>query len=186
MDWKKVVRTVAPTLATALGSPLAGAAVNVLANTILGKDGTQKEVEEAVLRGISPEVLAAIKKADQDFAARMKELDIDLEKTYLGDIQDARRAHAGMPPVFYLGCIILGTFAAIVAATLWGSYALMTGEIKPADMGLVATVSGLIGAVVGYAAGNAQQVIGFYFGSSSSSEKKTEAMSRIMDKSNLN
>ena len=52
MDWKSVVRTVAPTLATALGGPLAGAAVQALSVALLGRpDGTEQEVAEAVLTG---------------------------------------------------------------------------------------------------------------------------------------
>lgn len=86
---------------------------------------------------------------------------------------------------FKLGCIVLGTFAIIMGAAIWGSYDLLIYGINTKDVGLVAAISGLAGTVIGSVGAGAQQVIGFYFGSSSGSEKKTEAISRIMDKSNF-
>jgi hypothetical protein len=37
MDWKKIVGAVAPTLATALGGPLAGMAAAAVSDALLGK-----------------------------------------------------------------------------------------------------------------------------------------------------
>jgi len=45
------------------------------------------------------------------------------------------------------------------------------------DVSVVAAVSGLVGAVVGYVAANAQTVVNFIYGGSLGSEKKTDAMS---------
>ena len=76
MDWKSIVRTVAPTLATALGGPLAGAAVQALSVALLGRpDGTEQEVAEAVLVG-GTDALLKVKQAEADFAVKMRELDI--------------------------------------------------------------------------------------------------------------
>ena len=88
-DWKKVVGSIAPTIATALGGPLAGVATKFLADTVLGKDATEDELGEYII-GATPEQLASIKKADQDFKAKMRELDIDVERLAVDDRKSAR------------------------------------------------------------------------------------------------
>lgn len=51
IDWKEIVRAVAPTLATALGGPLAGVATSEISNAILGKsDGTEAELGDALVK----------------------------------------------------------------------------------------------------------------------------------------
>ena len=188
-DWKQIVRAIAPTIGTALGGPLAGAAISELSNVLLGKpDGSEADVVAAVQR-MSPEHVIAIKQADLAFAVRMRELDIDLaklnaetEKAYLSDVQDARKANAGDIGVFRLGMAVLGVFAAVMTAVLWGSFALLTGGMTLKDAATVGLVSGLIGTVVGYAAANAQQVVAYFFGSSRGSMAKTDAMATAVQK----
>ncbi len=177
-DWKNIVRAVAPTLATAFGTPLAGAAVAALSDVLLGKpDGTEAEIAQAVSRGVSPEQLAAIKSADNDFALKMEALQVDLTKLYAADTQHARDAHKGDRGVYRLGLAILITFAGVMAASLIGAYQMLVGGIVLKDVAVVAAVFGFLGTVVGYVAANAQQVVAYFFGSSAGSKQKTEAMS---------
>lgn len=89
-DWKKLVGTVAPTLATALGGPLAGAAVGAISQAVLGKDnGTEDEISVA-LASASPDVLAKIKEVDNTFKVRMEELKVDLIKAQYASVDSAR------------------------------------------------------------------------------------------------
>ena len=82
MDWKSIVKSVAPILGTALGGPLAGTAIKVLGETILGDgEATETQVQEALLKGLNPDALVKLKEADQAFAVRMKELDIDVARS---------------------------------------------------------------------------------------------------------
>lgn len=91
IDWKKIVGTVAPVLATALGGPLAGMATKAVATAVLGRDdATEAEIAAAVANA-SPEQLLALRKADADFAMRMKELDIDLEQLAAQAAADVNR-----------------------------------------------------------------------------------------------
>lgn len=99
MDWKQTLRVVAPTLASALGGPLAGAAVSALGTAILGKpDASTDEVAAAIASGtMTGEQLVAMKQADLAFQTRMRELDIDLvrldqaaDAAVLADVQSAR------------------------------------------------------------------------------------------------
>lgn len=181
-DWKAVLKVVAPTIATALGGPLAGLGTRALSEALLGKeDGSEAEIE-ASLMGASPEKLLELKKADQAFAVRMKELDIDLDKAFIADTSDARHVFGADKSVFWLGVAILLTFSGVMAGVLWGSFEIMTGGITIKDVAIVATVSGMVGTVVGYVAANAQQVVSYFFGSSRGSADKTAAMSSAIER----
>lgn len=190
MDWKSIVNAVAPVVGTALGGPLAGAAVKVIAGAVLGnEDASQDDVATAIQSGLSPDAIAKLKEADVAFKTRMKELDIDLaklnasvEQAYLADVQSARNANGANRGVFWLGIAILATFATLMAAVMYGSFQLLTGGIVLKDVAVASVVSGLIGTVIGYVAGNAQQVVGYYFGSSKGSSDKTDALANAVSK----
>jgi hypothetical protein len=183
-DWKGVVKTVAPTLATALGSPLAGTAVAMLCDAILGDPkASQSDLQKALSQGVTPDQIQKMKDAENAFTIRMTELglqDKDLtfrqDQAYLSDTQDARKANAQNRDVFVLGIVILISFALIVAGSLLGAWSIMTGGLVVKDAATVGMVSGFIGTVVGYVASNAQQVVGFFFGSSKGSDRKTDAL----------
>jgi hypothetical protein len=86
-----LIGAVAPTLATALGGPLAGMAVKTVSQALLGRnDATPEEVMDAV-RNATPDQLAKLNEIDAAFKIRMKELDIDLEKLAVQDRDSARR-----------------------------------------------------------------------------------------------
>jgi hypothetical protein len=83
---KGIVGAVAPNLGTALGGPLGGAAMTMLSQA-LGCDNNERALQRAV-QAATPEQLAEIKKAELDFEARMKELDVDI---FALETQDATR-----------------------------------------------------------------------------------------------
>lgn len=133
IDWKKLVAGIAPTLGTALGGPLAGMAVKVLADAVLGNpDASETDVAAALSSGqLTGEQVVAMKVADQAFAVRMRELDIDLAKlnqaadeAILRDVQDARARQVATrdptPQVILSVLFVLwaGTFALFYFAPL--------------------------------------------------------------------
>ena len=181
-DWKQIVGAVAPAIATALGGPLAGLGVQAISKALLGQENASEADVAAAVAGATPDQLLALKQADQQFAAKMRELEIDLDKAYVADTADARHTFGQDRGVFRLGIVILVTFAAIMGAVLWGSFQIMIGGITIKDVAIVATVSGLVGTVVGYVAANAQQVVSYFFGSSRGSQDKTAAMSAAVAK----
>lgn len=103
---------------------------------------------------------------------------IGLEETkaYIADTADARARFSADKGVFWLGIAVLITFAGIMGAALFGSYQLLIGGIPVKDVATVGLVFGFIGTIIGYAAANAQQVVGYFFGSSKGSADKTGAM----------
>ncbi|CAD6559307.1 hypothetical protein ACFQ3P_32990 [Paraburkholderia sabiae] len=89
-------------------------------------------------------------------------------------VQDT--ANARNDKVFWLGVVILATFAVVVFASMYGAYALLAGHVVVENAALVGMVAGFVGTVIGYVSANAQQVVGFFYGSSKGSETKTDAM----------
>jgi hypothetical protein len=170
-DWKNLVRTVAPGLATALGGPLAGAAVQTISAAVLGKpDGTEEEVALAVASG-GADALLKLKEAENAFAVKMRELGIDLERVHAGDRDSARRREAATGDVWtprVLAATIVGGFLTMV-------YMVLSGYVEGLKDPLVA---GMVGTLIGYVSAKADQVVSYYFGSSSGSAAKTELLAR--------
>lgn len=187
MDWKQIVASVAPGLATALGGPLAGGVVSVLADKLLGGSTGDPVADEAKLAGVlsgglTPELRAQVLAAEQALklavvqaGLEQRRIDADLDKATLADVADARRVGGANRDLFILGAIILCAWALLTAGTLWGLFAVLTGKIT-LDIAIVATVFTVVGSVVGYISNIAQQVVSFWFGSSRGSTQKTEAM----------
>lgn len=189
-DWKKLVGGIAPTIATLLGGPLAGAAVTELGKVLLGKDdASESEVASILSKGLSPEQVVAIKQADNALAIRMRELDIDVLKinaaadaALIADTADARHAFSGNENVFIMGVFILTTFAVLMGLVLFGLFALMTGKAK-VDPGVLTACGTLIGTIVGYVAATAQQVTSFFYGSSKGSKDSGDRLGAALTES---
>ncbi len=77
-----LIRSVAPTIATALGGPLAGAAVGFLSNKLGLSENTVEAVQNAVA-GMKPEDLVKMKQLDLDFQKFMAENNIKLDLAQL-------------------------------------------------------------------------------------------------------
>ena len=170
-DWKSIVGTVAPTIATALGGPLAGLAVKAIAGIFgLGDGATDEEVARAV-QGATPEQLLALKKADQEFAVRMRELDVDLERIAASDRDSARVRESR---VLDMTPKVLATI--IIAGFLAAAYMVLAGQVEGLKDPITAA---LVGSVIGYVSAKADQVVAYYFGSSASSAKKDETIKRL-------
>jgi hypothetical protein len=75
-----VLEQLAPTIAAVLKTPLLGSAIAVLESVLGLTPGANASVDERAMavaqaiEGASPEALAAIRRADQDYAAAMAEL----------------------------------------------------------------------------------------------------------------
>jgi hypothetical protein len=155
---------VAPSIATALGGPLAGIAIKTLSSALLGHDlGTEEDVATALMNA-SPAQLASIKKIDADFKVRMKELDIDLERISAGDRDSARQMQRDtkdwVPKVLAIG-ITVGFFGVLV-------WMLLNGMPKTGTEALLMMLGAL-----GTSWNN---IVQFYYGSSAGSKAKTDAM----------
>lgn len=118
MNWKSIIGTVAPTIATALGGPIAGAAVKFLGSQFLGDENASEETVANFVRDANPETLMQIKQADQEFALQMERLGVDVFKLEVEDKKDARLQHkdSHMPAAMTVVLTLL------IAAILWALF----------------------------------------------------------------
>ena len=165
-----LIGSVAPTIAVALGGPVAGMAVKALSGALFGhEDGTQDDIMTA-LANPTGDQLAALKKIDADFKTQMKSLDIDLERIAAGDRDSARNmaiaTHDWIPRVLAVG-VTLGFFGII-------AYILTFGLPATGGEALLMLIGTLGSAWTG--------VMAFYFGSSAGSKAKTDALTASLGK----
>lgn len=166
MDWKAIVGTVAPWIATAITGPLGGMAVGALADALGLSDKTESAIKQA-LSGATPEQMLAIKQADQAFAARMQELGFQniqaLEKIAADDRDSARKREMSVQDYTprILAYLIVGGFLGMAYGVLF--------KQMSAD-------SVLAGTIIGYLSAKAEQVAAYYFGSTAGSKQKTELL----------
>jgi hypothetical protein len=165
-----LVRTVAPSLATAVGGPLAGMATRAISDALLGKpDGTEDELIDAAAKA-SPDQLLALKKAEQDFAVRMRELEIDLQRIDAADRSSAREREVktgDWTPKALAGAVTLGFFGVLGYMIAYG-LPTQGGEALLVMLGTLGTAWG--------------GIVSYYFGSSAGSKEKSEAMNRMARK----
>jgi len=151
---KNIVGAVAPTLGTALGGPMGGMAANMIAD-VLGVPNNPKAIEKAI-QDATPEQMLELKKVEQDFELKMKELDVDVFNLEVADGQDARKTFSKDWTARIVGVSVVGGFM--------GYIFLVT--LQPPEQNSEA----LINLVLGYLGGLASAVISFYFGASHKSD----------------
>lgn len=119
MDWRSIVGTVAPTIATALGGPMAGAAVKFLGSQFLGDESATEEQIANFVKSASPDTLLQLKQADNEFALQMEKLGVDVFKIEADDKKNARSEHkaSNMPAILSIALTFL--VAGIVTLLFW-------------------------------------------------------------------
>ena len=157
MDWLK---TLAPTIASCLGGPLAGMAVEAVSKS-LGID--PNAVQDTINSGkLSAEQIASIQAAEIQLKAKAQEMNLDFEQLAVQDRKSARdmqtTTKSFIPPLLAL-IITLGFFGILVG--------MMTGKVTSSDA-LMLLLGSLGTAWTG--------VISFYFGSSASSQNKDQLL----------
>ncbi len=169
-DWKKLLGAVAPTLATALGGPLAGAAVAAVSQAVLGKgDGTEDEIAAVVASG-NPDILLKLKEADAAFKTRMAELGIKVDEINASDRASARAREVQLrdkTPSVLAAVVVLGFFVVL------GS--MMTTNFPEAAKEPALILLGALSAAFG-------AVMNYYFGSSSGSNQKNAMLQDALRK----
>ena len=142
-NWKSIVKAVAPTLATALGGPLAGMATKAISQSILGKDNaTDSDLATAFL---DPENLVKLKSVEKDFEIRMKELEVDISALEVKDRNSARdlAKQMGIEPQVVLSSIFIGGFFVVLWVLFSGSVVLTDSMEKLAYLLLGVLSSGV-------------------------------------------
>ena len=144
-----LVKNIAPSIATALGSPLAGMAVSALAERF----GVEDEVE-AVTKAI---------KSDPEAAIKLKQLELDKFKAVLADKDSARNREATIATsekAPLLNKLISPALALIVVAAWVGIQFTLINTTIPQEM------RELVARVLGTLDGALMLILSYFFGSS--------------------
>jgi len=159
MEWLK---TIAPTIATALGGPLAGMAVSAVAKAI---GVSPDEVQDVISNGkLTAEQVASIQLAELELKKQAQSMNLDFAKLIAEDKQSARDmqiATKSWIPALLAVFVTVGFFGILLG--------LMTEHFKTSDA-LMLMLGSLATAWTG--------VMAFYFGSSASSQAKTELLAK--------
>ena len=159
MEWLK---TVAPTIATALGGPLAGMAVSAVAKAI---GVSPDEVQDVISSGkLTAEQVASIQLAELELKKQAQSMNLDFAKLIAEDKKSARDmqiATKSWIPALLAVFVTIGFFGILLG--------LMTEHFKTSDA-LMLMLGSLATAWTG--------VMAFYFGSSASSQAKTELLAK--------
>jgi hypothetical protein len=157
MDWLK---TIAPTIATALGGPLAGLAIEAVSKAI-GID--PKDVQSTISEGkLSADQIMLLKQAEIAMAARAQEMGLDFAKLNVEDRKSAREMQAetrSYIPAILAVSVTIGFFGILIG--------MMTETFKASDA-LMLMLGSLGTAWTG--------IIAFYFGSSAGSQAKDDLL----------
>ena len=182
-DLKSVIGAVAPTLATMLGGPLAGTAVTALEGAfgVTGQDAITNVVQAG---GMTPEIIASVRAADQAHAEKLQAMGIDLQKVNDSHAEAVASAQAQLEQIAaadrqnargrevatkdYTTRIL--AYVVLVGWLSVNGYVLtheLSASMLPVIMRLLGTLDSMTGLVLAY-----------YFGSSSSSARKTELLGK--------
>ena len=160
MDWLKQI---APTIATAMGGPLAGMAVSAISKAI----GVDPDKVGDMIAGnkLSAEQIAQVKMAEIELQKQAQELGLNFEKLEVEDRKSAREMQATtrslMPPIL----------AVTVTLGFFGIMGLMFfNKIDSNNPAILMMLGSLGTAWTG--------IIAYYFGSSAGSQAKTDLLSK--------
>jgi len=160
MDWLKQI---APTIATALGGPLAGMAVSAISKAI-GVD--PDKVGDLISNNkLSAEQIAQVKIAEIELQKQAQELGLNFEKLEVEDRKSAREMQAttrSIVPPALAAIITIGFFSILIM--------MMIGKVDGNNPTILMMLGSLSTAWTG--------IVAYYFGSSAGSQAKTDLLSK--------
>jgi hypothetical protein len=160
MDW---LRQIAPTIATAMGGPLAGMAISAISKAI----GVDPEKVGDLISGnkLTADQIAQVKIAEIELQKQAQELGLNFARLEVEDRKSARDMQAAtrsmMPPIL-AGAVTVGFFGIMVM--------MFIGKVDSNNPAILMMLGSLGTAWTG--------IIAYYFGSSAGSQAKTEMISK--------
>jgi hypothetical protein len=160
VEWLKQI---APTVATALGGPLAGMAVSAISKAI----GVEPEKVGDLISNnkLTAEQIAQVKLAEIELQKQAQELGLNFEKLAVDDRKSARdmqmATRSWVPPLL-AASVTVGFFGILVMMLL--------GKVDSNNPAILMMLGSLGTAWTG--------IIAYYFGSSAGSQAKTDLLSK--------
>ena len=163
-----LIRQIAPTIATALGGPLAGLATKTLSEALLGTPDAPPDEIAAALGNASPEQLAKLREIDANLKVTMKKLDIDLAQIDANDRGSARNREiqtGDKTPMVLAGVVCFGFFGTLIGLMLYG--------LPQRGQDALLIMLGALGSAF-------TAIVSYYFGSSSGSRQKDQIIDQMV------
>lgn len=164
MNWLETLKTLAPTVASAFGGPLAGAAVTAIGEMLGVSEPTQEKIAKVIADGqLTGEQITAIRQLEMQYKNDEAERGFKYSELEFKDRDSARARDIATKDNVNrnLAYVVIGAFIAMVSATL---------------LGYARVESALAGTLVGYLSAKCEQILAYYFGSTSGSARKTELL----------
>ncbi len=169
MNWLDTLKTLAPTVATAMLGPLGGIAVSALGSLLGVTEATQAKIADAIQTGqLTPEQITKLKQLELEYLNNEKERGFKYAELAFKDRDSARTnnvAGGTQRPLFWLSLLLLTVTLGCEVMVLFYGYPSTVPEI-------------VVGRVLGLMDSVALLVLGYWFGSSSGSSQKTELLAR--------
>ncbi len=167
MDFMDLLKKVAPTLASAMLGPLAGAAVSAIGSIFGMTDATADNIGKMIADGqLTPEHLAELRKLELEYQNNEKERGFRYAELAFKDRDSARSnnvAGGTQRPLFWLSLLLLAVALGVESFVLFKGYPPGTPEI------IVGRVLGLMDAV-------AMLVLSYWYGTTNGSALKSELL----------
>ena len=162
-DWLGFVKTIAPTVASALLGPLGGAAVAAIGGIIGVSDATQDTIKRVITDGqITQEQLGKFRELELQYKAEERERTFKYAELEFQDTKSARDMQATTRSW------VPGALSVFVTFGFFGILAYMlSGDYRPSDALLV--MLGSLGTAW-------TSIVAFWFGSSHGSTAKTQML----------
>ena len=169
MDWTTVLKSIAPTVATALLGPLGGVAVSALGNVLGVSEATQDKIADVIKSGgMTPEQITALKRLELEYQNTEKERGFKYAELSFQDRDSARKANVAggtQRPLFWLSLLLLCVTIGSEAIVLFHGYPPETSDL------VVGRVLGLMDAV-------AMLVLSYWYGTTNGSAQKSELLAQ--------
>lgn len=173
MDWKTTLVKLAPTVASALGGPLAGAAVDALGEVFGVSEPTQEKIKGIIEGGqMTGGQLSAIKTLELRLKAEEQErgfryAELEIRDRESARDRDSKLAHAGIKnyradSMYFLAVVVI----CVLVYLTWK------------DGGINEYVKGIITLVLGRFLGYLDNIYNFEFGTTRGSALKSELLAK--------
>ena len=169
MNWQDVLSKVAPTVASALLGPMAGAAISAI-GSVLGVDApTTQKIQNAIAAGqMTAEQMLQLKELELKYQQLECDQGLKFAELEFKDRDSARNAN-----------VQGGTMGRLFWMSLWLISTVLIAELCVLAFGIPHGVPEIIvGRVLGMLDGVAMQVLNFWFGTSHGSAEKTALLAQ--------
>lgn len=164
-DWKTLLRSVGPSLAAAVGGPLAGAAASFIADKLGLPEKTVDSVTAALTgNNLTPEQITSLKLAEIEFNKFLEANKIKLEEIAAADRNSARemlKATGSYVPSTLTMIVTIGYFGILIG--------MMTNTLAVSDSQVMLMMLGQLGTAWGVC-------LAFWMGTTRNSQEKTNLL----------